>query len=826
MISFRANTPASPRPSQAGRPAILIAALVATLTAAAGCAPPEPPEIIHLLELASHPAAGRYESSASRNAPTILKDEDLKWTPVPNPERQTSEKERALFFEHAAKTESGGLTLGAVPGAWATVVELEPNTIFKISAQAELEGLLPGPGYRTARLLAVDFQESPKSLSLEDLLAVELSHAWSTPLDGDGITREAELVFRTNAESHSVGLFLFLAMNKPFEGTRVTWKNVRLSPALPLDHLRAANEEPLDPESEQVLPVGAFIIGETYRPALALFKGDRAELDVTLPTGRSRLDAWIGVPPYALIREGASASVDVFVRKRGSDSQSGEVSLGSFEVKNQIEEPTRWVPLRVDLPKKFAGAPVTLRFEATSKTDGPVVIALGGPRIVPRKPKRVGPNVVLISLDTLRADRLGSYGGPAINSPSIDALAAESLLFENAWSPATYTLPSHVSIFSGQLPSVHGVQRPANRIDRARTTLLANYLAERGYTTGSFTGGGYLHPNFGFASGFESYGTIDPVTNPESLEIREGAATNSLLSMDLIEDNNIERVVEWLESHANESFLLFFHSYIAHQFDPSPEAARALGVKPRVPEDFETLQLLFSHENPPEEHRKRLFELYDATVRQADTAVGRLIETLRELELLEDTIVVLTSDHGKEIGDHGKINHGHTLHHELVNVPLILRVPGYAAERRAAPVSGVDIFPTILELLDLPLPHATPVQGSSLLSPAPDRPVFAEVDGMYSGVALREGKLKTIVMSTERDWSKGGIEQSFDVEADPLELAPLELSEERRERALEFGRALRALGASLRSSDGTRRALDPETKARLESLGYTIGLDD
>ena len=796
--------------------------LAATL---AGCSQPDEPRIIHLLDLAADTATGRYEASAARTTPPPLFGSDSKWTALPSPERQADDEELTIFFEFARANEAGEMSLGGAPGAWATVIPTEPNSDLKLSVQAELEGLLPGPGYRNARVLIVDFSAKPESLELEAMLEVEINRTWGASLEGDGVTRDAEMIFRTHAEAHALGVFLFLAMNEPHEEARVTWSNVELQAASFEDYLRDANEEPVRTNDASQLSVGGFIIGETYRPAFGLLDGDHAEIEVTLPEGDSIFDAWIGVPPYSLTPEGASAILVISVLQPSKVGPSFVPFHIEGKLKNIAGSPTRWQSVRAKLPEVLAGETVTLRFIAKC-SPGPVILAVANPRIVPSEPERVGPNVVLISLDTLRADRLGAYGGPEINSPNIDALANESILFENAWSPAPYTLPSHVSIFSGQLPSVHGVQRPGNRIETARTTLIANYLGDRGYTTGAFTGGGYVHPNFGFASGFESYATIDPVSNLDSLVIHEVAKTNPLRSLDLIGDSDIESVVTWLEEHANESFLLFFHSYIAHQFDPSPEAAELIGVKHRLPEDQPILHLLFTHANPNEAQRARLLELYDASIRQADTAIGRLIEALRELKLLEDTIIVLTSDHGKELGEHGKINHGHSLHQELVNVPLFVRIPGHAPERRSAPASGVDIFPTILELLDLPLPNLTPLQGVSLLSESPQRPIFAEVDSIHSGIALRDGDLKTIVMISDHDWEADGVEESFDVERDPLELSPLEASEERRARALEFARALRALGASLGGSDGERRPLDPETKAQLEGLGYTIGSED
>ncbi|MFT5285154.1 MAG: arylsulfatase A-like enzyme [Planctomycetota bacterium] len=811
----------TPKSSLKKKGTLALAGLLCLFTGS-GCSEPAPPEILRLLDLAETQTACTFTSTAKRTSETLFSGADLEWEALPSPARETGPEADALFLENAVQIAPGELQLGGSSGAWASVIPVEPDAEYKISTLAELTGLTAGDGFRTARFLLVDLADAPQTLSLLDLQSVQLTSTWSASLTGDQVSENTSLVHRTHPKARQLGLFFFLTMEEPNSEVRVVWKDIRIHPVLAFDHLTAASDSRVDVTDSRLPPIGDYSIAGTQRPSIALLSGDRLEFTFDLPEGRNRLDAWIGISGHKASPDNASASLTLSMKSGKTDSKP----LGTIEVSNPEGSIPRWLPIRLDLCDELAGQSVTLTFEAETSPSGPVVLALANPRVVPEKPRRHGQNVLLISIDTLRADRLGTYGGPRDTSPIMDALADESMLFETAWSTAAYTLPSHVSLLSGQLPGMHGVQRPAHRIDSAKTKLLAELLGEHGYSTAAFTAGGFVDPDFGFSRGFESYGTIDPVANLSSLLIEQAGGVMAGRDLDLIKENGIEAVTDWIENHSEESFMLFFHTYITHQFDPSPEAAEQLGVATLGEADRETALLLYNHKNPSEEQRERLLELYDASVRQADHAIGQLLDCLRKINRLEDTIIVLTSDHGKEIGEHGAINHGHSLHRELLKVPMILRIPGATPQRLSTPVSGIDVYPTILELLNLPLPREFTLQGSSLLSIPDNRSIYAEVENVVTGLALLEGEVKTIVMIEGNDWDAGAVERSYNLTNDPFELSPLEPSDERRQKILDFGRALRELSASKSGTDSAREQLDPKTKARLEGLGYTIGSED
>jgi arylsulfatase A-like enzyme len=217
-------------------------------------------------------------------------------------------------------------------------------------------------------------------------------------------------------------------------------------------------------------------------------------------------------------------------------------------------------------------------------------------------------------------------------------------------------------------------------------------------------------------------------------------------------------------------------------------------------------------------------------VRHADELVGALVAELRAHELMQDTLFVVTSDHGKELGEHGLVGHGHTLYEELLRVPLVVRVPGRSPARIRRPASLVDVVPTVLDVLDLAGPDT--LQGTSLLALADgrtgERPLWAEVDNMAVKQALRLGAQKTIFGPLGRDvpFPNEREEESYDLAADPGEHAPLAGDPARLARVLEHGRALRELGASLASGALSGTALGAAARAQIEGLGYTLGGDE
>jgi arylsulfatase A-like enzyme len=460
------------------------------------------------------------------------------------------------------------------------------------------------------------------------------------------------------------------------------------------------------------------------------------------------------------------------------------------------------------------------------------------------------PNVVLISLDTLRADHLNCYGYAARQlSPNIDALAAEGVLFENHIASSPWTTPSHMSLFTGLSPSSHGLTTPfwtlmtglavdqVDRLPAARVTL-AEALAAHGYATAAFTGGLALDPRLGFDQGFARYDT----------------------SMFKLSQSNMDAMYGWIRETRARPFFLFFHTFETHfpYLDTSfiadalaPEAAgKAREVLEAIRRDagregYNARLLAQSTARFRETEgvsRGACEALYDGGIRSADGWVGQLVAALRREGLYEDTLLLLTSDHGEEFGDHdsGRYcnSHGLTLYDEMVRIPLVVKMPrGAHAGRRVRPVTrAIDVFPTIVDVLGLP--RAEGPRGRSLRAlwegraKGPERTAFVEaIVSDHESKGARTARYKYIVTTdAETVTKKGrhtlaqrpGKRELYDVVADPLERDNLLAAKPSRAIEAVAERLHRALAATLpeRAALVERKKMDPEVIERLKALGY------
>ncbi len=291
---------------------------------------------------------------------------------------------------------------------------------------------------------------------------------------------------------------------------------------------------------------------------------------------------------------------------------------------------------------------------------------------------------VLISLDTLRADRLGCYGYPLPTSPFLDRLAERSTLFEHAYVQYPSTLTSHMSIFTGLYPAEHGVYPPAAVLGDGVLTL-PRAFQDAGFSTAGFTEGGFMQGRFGFRHGFDLFQARD----------RDGSEAV---------EKTFERGLRFLRDLGyDEPFFLFLHTYAVHApYDPPP-AERALFWDGEAPPGVfpPTGRELARHNNRGDlltpEVRDYYSALYDAEIRHLDGVLERFFDSMAELGLLDDTTVVITADHGEEFQEHGRMNHTQ-LYSEVLRVPLLFVHPDAAATRHGAPVESVDLAPTLYEL--------------------------------------------------------------------------------------------------------------------------------
>lgn len=417
------------------------------------------------------------------------------------------------------------------------------------------------------------------------------------------------------------------------------------------------------------------------------------------------------------------------------------------------------------------------------------------------------PNVVLVSIDTLRADHLGAYGYRPPTSPHLDGLARQGIVFENVSAQAPSTLLSHASIFTSQIPQHHAASHIRFRPLAESAVTLTERLAEAGYDTASFNSGGQLVRAFGLAQGFAIYDQ-----GPDSFS------------------GPLERSLAWLEERRNRAdqdpFFLFLHTYeVHHPYTPRPADLQVFAGHYRgtLPDQIsvELLDRLNHAGQPPSaEDLAHIVAAYDAEILSVDRGIGRLVEYFERRDLLDVTLWVVTSDHGEEFGEHGLVGwHSHTLYEELLRVPLILRLPEalWAGRRVASRVASIDIAPTLLDLLGLP--PAPTFEGRSLA------PLFAP-DGRLPpapAIAFRDGPQGQIYEALT--WRRFKLNEGrlFDLAADPGEKADLaglrpDLLEPLR------GELRRRVDRSTDSSPSSGPALlDEDDRKRLLSLGYTAG---
>ncbi|MCZ6596177.1 MAG: sulfatase [Planctomycetota bacterium] len=389
-----------------------------------------------------------------------------------------------------------------------------------------------------------------------------------------------------------------------------------------------------------------------------------------------------------------------------------------------------------------------------------------------------GPSVILVSVDTLRADHLGCYGYPKETSPFLDRIADEAVVFEETMAASCRTATSHMSMFSGLHPGVHGVRNSFERDVQAASPQLPwlpALLREAGYHTAAFTGGGMMSGEFGFARGFDVYD-----------DKGEGAA------------RVVDRADRWLRRYADgggdRPFFLFVHTYEVHEPYTAPPDWQARWVSPdyggnidstrcELPENasevwkedkgfYEEILNRFwrGFDRRDAADVQHMVDLYDACIAFTDHELERLWRTVEELGLADDVLLIVTSDHGEEFMEHGKTSHD-SIYQEVLRVPLIVRMPGKSHTRRIGrPVQGIDLAASIAELCDLSFPVET--QGSSWASDVMGG--FGENDRTWSELgwppetaALRWGRHKLVVDRTAKSF------ELYDLKADPGEHSDL-----------------------------------------------------
>jgi arylsulfatase A-like enzyme len=478
-------------------------------------------------------------------------------------------------------------------------------------------------------------------------------------------------------------------------------------------------------------------------------------------------------------------------------------------------------------------------------------------------------NLLLISIDTTRADFLACYGNRSISTSNIDALAANGVLFENYYSAINTTLASHASLFTGLYPRNHGVGRNGMRLSKKNLTL-AEFLHSHGYTTSAFIGSFSLSSTFFINQGFETFDEtgISNFSNAVSPKIRiagDGSKQmeflpewNRVESYSRSAESVNESFFRWLDRNKQKKFFAFVHYYDPHfpyhppekwykkhlaaippntplSFDALPSVREWLRAIPNMafqPSEIDSLQV--------PEFVQALLKLYLSEIEYCDFALGQLLTRLKKENLLSNTVIVLTSDHGENLIDHKEFHsffrHGMLTHETEIHVPLIVSAPDVlpSGRRIKNAVSEVDFFPTILDLLGLSVPlkfdgiTAFPLLFKDRRMRA--RTIFSEATQPHlnlehlpenivwmndgNSAAARNGELKYLVTP----WRK--FEGIYDIGKDPLEQTNLIGSKSGIAGTLREQLRVWRSKAMIGNVDSTFR-LSEEDQEKLKSLGYT-----
>ncbi len=811
--------------------------------------PPEPveQELIRLAELALQPEAKFQETRDSDSSagsrpvwrqlfPRALND----WTLLPD--RNAGAAQMRRLEDLNQKPDARFARLDGETRVLVTLIPAQPQQMLELRYRARVTDSSPSE-HAGSHLVVVPLKRSfslPEFLQTKTLADLEndpkkelLCYGkevpfFSTALEPSEDFVQGALDFRVPLDANA--LLIEVSCGAAGLGSHVDVAEMSLFPRPLRQRLEQQETVPeltlLAPESFSLRRIDCL---SERRDGFLLAPPSRVSLECRLPQGpvvlefgRARIHE--RRPDWREQPQTLSVSVENL-----DDPGGGPSVVHEEELNDQL--PTGWIDRQVDL-SFWAGKRVRLSFEGDAKR-GSDLLAVGAPLIRRRTSTDPGWNVVLVSLDTVRLDHLSHEGYSRPTTPFLAELAQQGLWFRHAVSTSSYTLPSHASLFTGQLPSHHGAinQRAGhNRISTTRSDPLGRRLADAGYLTAGFTGGAYLGPGFGFADGFDRYSTMDPLLpdHAPSFE-RQPLARQREFNVAHRATRRWEGVLDWLRHHQDSRFFLFVHTYHVHEFLPTAENSERFHRSNSGSTEQYLRWLRDKRKDATQIAPADLqagIDAYDATLRDADEAVRQLVDCLKDLGLWNRTVLVLTSDHGEEFLDHGRLGHGRTLYEEMLRVPMIWHVPGIPAQEFPSLVSLVDVTPSLEEMLGLA--PRVPRDGESLwqqLNGAAWEPTLAfselELDPRNQWRAASSGDYK-LVEFHDQEASPAPELSLFQVRNDPQERENLADREAERTIGMrrEMTQRLEDAKVQRQRVQDAQQEVSEEDLQKLEALGY------
>ncbi len=452
-------------------------------------------------------------------------------------------------------------------------------------------------------------------------------------------------------------------------------------------------------------------------------------------------------------------------------------------------------------------------------------------------------HVILVTVDTLRADALSCYDSQGVHTPNIDRLASDGVLFANAISPAPWTLPSLGSMMTGLSPLVHKATKINSQLPDTVSTL-AERMRDDGYFTAAVVSNGFLSPYTNISQGFIDYNFFPrySIGNSWGAELVERLIPQKF-KMEISTDEQTKLASKWLENNRDKKFFLWIHYYDPHiPYSPPPEFLPKGEPPPAIGNSFSvSWEIRNGNFTPSLAERKWIRELYYGEVRYVDDSLGKLLDSLKKLDIYDESLIVLTSDHGEEFWEHGGYEHGHSLYNEVIKVPLIMKLPrsieSKLVEKNKAlwqspdrkidtMVSTQSIKPTVLDICGIE--YAGDYLSSDSLAPLWEKSSNSLDENPIISTGLLYYEDKEAVIYEELKYIRSlmtNTEELYDLALDPKELISIGNTNPNKLRmarglVIQNDKIVGKLTEVNRIGGEKKVNFDDETKNKLKSLGY------